>query len=57
MAALVAQARLGVLPHAQGLYPRLTTREHVRYFAELHGMSGQALDRVHVHRKIYPIII
>jgi sodium transport system ATP-binding protein len=36
----VAQARLGVLPHAQGLYPRLTAREHVRYFAELHGLAG-----------------
>jgi len=40
-----AQRRLGVLPHAQGLYPRLTAREHVRYFAELHGMQGEALDR------------
>jgi sodium transport system ATP-binding protein len=42
---LAAQRRLGVLPHAQGLYPRLTAREHVRYFAELHGMVGEALDR------------
>jgi sodium transport system ATP-binding protein len=41
---LAAQRRLGVLPHAQGLYPRLTAREHVRYFARLHGLSGAALD-------------
>jgi sodium transport system ATP-binding protein len=41
---LAAQARLGVLPHAQGLYPRLTAREHVRYFAELHGLTGDRLD-------------
>jgi sodium transport system ATP-binding protein len=42
---LAAQARLGVLPHAQGLYPRLTAREHVRYFARLHGLAGAALER------------
>jgi sodium transport system ATP-binding protein len=40
-----AQARLGVLPHAQGLYPRLTAREHVRYFGRLHGLEGELLDR------------
>jgi sodium transport system ATP-binding protein len=39
-----AQARLGVLPHAQGLYPRLTAREHVRYFGRLHGLGGDALE-------------
>jgi sodium transport system ATP-binding protein len=37
--------RLGVLPDSRGLYPRLTTREHVRYFGELHGLSGPSLDR------------
>jgi sodium transport system ATP-binding protein len=41
---LAAQARLGVLPHAQGLYPRLTAREHVRYFAELHGLDRARRD-------------
>jgi sodium transport system ATP-binding protein len=40
-----AQQRLGVLPHAQGLYARLTAREHVLYFGELHGMSGDPLAR------------
>jgi len=39
-----AQRRLGVLPHAQGLYPRLTAREHVRYFAALHGLEGERLE-------------
>ncbi|MGB8930329.1 MAG: ATP-binding cassette domain-containing protein [Anaeromyxobacteraceae bacterium] len=34
-----AQRRLGILPHAQGLYARLTAREHVLYFARLHGMA------------------
>jgi len=41
---LAAQARLGVLAHAQGLYPRLTAREHVRYAGRLHGLSGAALE-------------
>jgi sodium transport system ATP-binding protein len=38
-----AQGRLGVLPDGFGLYPRLTAREHIRYFGELHGISGQQL--------------
>ncbi|MBZ4332297.1 ATP-binding cassette domain-containing protein [Corallococcus interemptor] len=40
----VARRALGVLPDARGLYPRLTAREHARYFGELHGLSGAALD-------------
>jgi sodium transport system ATP-binding protein len=39
-----AQARLGVLPDARGLYPRLTPREHARYFGRLHGRSGEDLE-------------
>ena len=38
------QLRIGVLPDVRGLYPRLTGREHIRYFARLHGMNGSALD-------------
>jgi sodium transport system ATP-binding protein len=38
-----AQSRLGVLPDGFGLYPRLTAREHIRYFGELHGISGPRL--------------
>jgi sodium transport system ATP-binding protein len=40
----VAQ-RLGVLPDTRGLYPRLTAREHLRYFGELQGLYGATLDR------------
>jgi sodium transport system ATP-binding protein len=40
-----AQARLGVLPDARGLYPRLTAREHVRYFGLLQGLRGGELER------------
>jgi len=39
-----AQARLGVLPDVSGLYPRLTTREHIHYYGQLHGLSGDALE-------------
>jgi sodium transport system ATP-binding protein len=38
-----ARAALGVLPDADGLYQRLTAREHLRYFGRLHGLGGEAL--------------
>lgn len=40
-----ARRQLGVLPHGAGLYPHLTARENIRYFGELHGMSGATLDQ------------
>jgi sodium transport system ATP-binding protein len=40
-----AQARLGVLPDVSGLYPRLTAREHIRYYGQLHGLSSRTLDQ------------
>ena len=36
--------RLGVLPDSRGLYKRLTARENVRYFADLHGLDAQVAD-------------
>ena len=33
---------LGVLSHAAGIYPNLTARENVLYFAALHGLSRAA---------------
>jgi sodium transport system ATP-binding protein len=39
-----AQARLGVLPDVSGLYPRLTPREHIYYYGELHGLTGRELE-------------
>jgi len=35
--------RIGVLSDARGLYPRLTARENVRYYGQLHGLSGPPL--------------
>jgi len=40
-----ARMKLGVLPHQSGLYPRLSARENIRYYGELNGISGAALDR------------
>jgi sodium transport system ATP-binding protein len=43
-----ARAKIGVVPHASGLYPRLTTLEHIRFFGELQGLSrAQADARAH----------
>ena len=35
---------LGVLPDARGVYKRLTARENIRYFGELHGMPAALMD-------------
>jgi sodium transport system ATP-binding protein len=37
--ALEAARRLGVLAHGAGLYPNLTARENILYFAALHGLA------------------
>ena len=41
---LGTRRRIGVLPDTHGLYPRLTAREHARYFGRLHGLSGAELE-------------
>ncbi len=38
--AVAVRRRLGVLPDARGVYKRLTARENIAYFGELHGMSA-----------------
>jgi sodium transport system ATP-binding protein len=40
---LAVRSCIGVLTHGAGIYERLTARENVRYFGELHGMSGKEL--------------
>ena len=40
---LAVRSRVGVLPESHGLYPRLTARENIRYFGELHGLKGKEL--------------
>ena len=38
-----ARRRIGVLPDARGLYPRLTAREHIEYAGALHGIAEKVL--------------
>lgn len=37
--AMEIKRTLGVVPDSRGLYSRLTARENIRYYGELHGMS------------------
>ncbi len=41
---LAARRRTGALPHGSGLYPHLTARENIVYYATLCGMDRQAID-------------
>jgi sodium transport system ATP-binding protein len=38
-----ARSRLGVLPHAPGLYGNLTARENIEYFGALHGLPNDVM--------------
>ncbi len=40
---VAAQRVMGQLPDSRGLYPRLTAREHIEYFARLHGLSRRVI--------------
>jgi sodium transport system ATP-binding protein len=42
---LAARRRIGVLGHQSGVYPNLTARENLSYFAELHGMGKSERER------------
>lgn len=41
---LGARRRIGTLPHSSGLYPHLTARENIAYYARLYGMDREVLD-------------
>ena len=41
---LKARSHIGTLPHASGLYPHLTARENIAYYAKLYGMSCDIID-------------
>ncbi len=38
------RTHLGVLPDVSGLYPRLTAREHIAYYGQLHGLARSTLN-------------
>jgi sodium transport system ATP-binding protein len=42
--ALAARACIGTLPHGSGLYPHLTARENIRYYAKLYDMPPADID-------------
>ncbi len=41
--ATAVRQRLGVLPDARGVYKRLTARENITYFGELHGLDAATI--------------
>jgi len=41
---LGARARIGTLPHGSGLYPHLTARENIAYYAKLYYMPPDSID-------------
>lgn len=41
---LSARQRIGALPHGSGLYPHLTARENIAYFARLCGLDKAEID-------------
>ena len=41
---LAARERIGALPHGAGLYPHLTARENIAYFARLCGLDKAEID-------------
>jgi sodium transport system ATP-binding protein len=41
---LAIQRRIGALPESHGLYPRMTSRENIQYYGQLHGLSKTVLD-------------
>lgn len=41
---LAARARIGTLPHGSGLYPHLTARENIEYYAKLYDMPADTID-------------
>lgn len=42
---LEVQGHIGALPESHGLYPRLTTRENIRYYGRLHGLRREELEK------------
>jgi sodium transport system ATP-binding protein len=41
---LAARGRIGSLPHGSGLYPHLTARENIAYYARLYDMAPDLID-------------
>ncbi len=42
---LAVRQHIGFMPHNSGIYPRLTARENIRYYASVCGLSGATLEK------------
>ncbi len=42
---LAARGRIGSLPHGSGLYPHLTARENIAYYARLYEMAPEIIEQ------------
>ena len=43
--AMAIKDTIGVVPDSRGLYTRLTARENIEYYGDLHGMAGNDINR------------
>ena len=43
--ALAARGKIGTLPHGSGLYPHLTARENIRYYATLYEVQQDLIEQ------------
>ena len=43
--AMAIKRTLGVVPDSRGLYTRMSARENIAYYGELHGMSGKDINK------------
>jgi len=57
---VAAAAKMGIFPDSIGLYDRLTSREHLQFYGEMHGLKGteleQAIERTQSYFDISEII-
>jgi len=50
--AMAIKRTLGVVPDSRGLYTRMTARENIAYYGQLHGMKGKDIsERINVLAK------
>ena len=48
-----AASKVGIFPDSIGLYDRLTTREHLQFYGEMHGLYGSDLEQAIERTKSY----
>lgn len=48
-----ALAKVGIFPDSVGLYDRLTTREHLRFYGEMHDLKGTELEAAIERMSVY----